>query len=232
MAKGVTILSIETATQVCSVAVHRDGHLLGISELNLGNAHGSKLLRLIESLLLHLDLDTDSLDAVAVSCGPGSFTGLRIGVSTAKGLCFARQIPLIAVDTLEGLAAPIVDIVECNSHIIPMLDAKRHEVYAAIFQGNGIVLKPSHPLVVENNPFLELLETGKVYFLGDGVNKLKVVLGHPNAVFLADLNSAIGVGKLAYRKFVNGKFEDLAYFEPNYLKEFRVIASKKNPLEV
>ncbi|WP_040481075.1 tRNA (adenosine(37)-N6)-threonylcarbamoyltransferase complex dimerization subunit type 1 TsaB [Mariniradius saccharolyticus] len=232
MHQAVTILSIETASQICSVALHRDGVLLGHSELNIENAHGAKLLRLIEGLFSELSMNIAQIQAVAVSAGPGSYTGLRIGVSTAKGICFAQDIPLIGVDTLEAMACQVTNSVDPVSYIIPMLDARRKEVYTAVFGSDGGVLKPSHALIVDTNPFLDLLESGKVYFVGDGVEKLKTVLGHANSVFMEGRNSAIGVGVLAYKKYLDGKFEDLAYFEPNYLKEFRVIASKKNPLEI
>lgn len=232
MQQGVTILSIETASQICSVALHRDGVLLGHSELNIENAHGAKLLRLIEGLFSELAINIAQIHAVAVSAGPGSYTGLRIGVSTAKGICFAQDIPLIGVDTLEAMALPMMKFVDPASYVVPMMDARRKEVYTAIFDSGGNVLKPSHALVVDTNPFLDLLENGKIYFVGDGVEKLKMVLGHANSVFMEGQNSAIGVGVLAYKRYLDGKFEDLAYFEPNYLKEFRVIASKKNPLEI
>lgn len=232
MQQGIKILSIETASNVCSVAIHQDGVLLGNSELDIENAHSAMLLRLIDGLLQHLGLRPDQLQAVAVSAGPGSYTGLRIGVSTAKGICFAQDIPLIGVDTLEAVAYSVREFTEPQSYIIPMMDARRNEVYTAITGGDGSVVKSSHPLVVETNPFLDLLESNKVYFVGDGVGKLKTVLSHPNGIFLEGSNSAVGVGELAYRKYLDKKFEDLAYFEPNYLKEFRVIASKKNPLEV
>ena len=232
MQHSVNILSIETASQVCSVALHSDGLLLGYSELSIENAHSAKLLRLIEDLFLDLSFNIAQLQAVAVSAGPGSYTGLRIGVSTAKGLCYARDIPFLGVDTLEAMANSVMKLVEAQSYIIPMMDARRSEVYTAIIENDGTVRKSSYPLVVESNPFLDLLENSKVYFVGDGVEKLRVLLDHPNAIFLEGSNSAVGVGELAYRKYLDKKFEDLAYFEPNYLKEFRVIASKKNPLEI
>ena len=232
MQQGIKILSIETASQVCSVAIHQDGVLLGNSELDIENAHSAKLLRLIEGLLQILALRVDQLQAVAVSAGPGSYTGLRIGVSTAKGICFAQDIPLIGVDTLEAIANSVREFAEPQSYIIPMMDARRSEVYTAIIGGEGSVMKPSYPLVVETNPFLELLESNRVYFVGDGVGKLKTILNHPNGIFLEGSNSAIGIGALAYKRYLDGKFEDLAYFEPNYLKEFRVIASRKNILAI
>lgn len=232
MQKSVNILSIETASQICSVAVHQDGVLLGHSELNIANAHSAKLLPLVESLFFEIQIGFGEIDAVGVSAGPGSYTGLRIGISTAKGICFAQDVPLIGVDTLAALAFQATGFVEPDTLIIPMMDARRSEIYTAIFSSEGAMLSPSHALVVEANPFLDLLENTKVYFLGDGVGKLKNVLHHPNAVFLEATNSALGVGGIAYKKYLNREFEDIAYFEPNYLKEFRVITSKKNPLAI
>jgi tRNA threonylcarbamoyladenosine biosynthesis protein TsaB len=179
-----------------------------------------------------LGISIGDIHAVAVSAGPGSYTGLRIGVSTAKGICFANGIPLIGIDTLAAMAHPVTRIVEEGACIVPLLDARRKEVYTAVFRADGKVLKDSHALIVDSNPFLELLEKGKVYFLGDGLAKLRSVLDHTNAVFLDMAVSAEGVGFLAYKRYSDKKFEDLAYFEPNYLKEFRVIASRKNPLEI
>lgn len=228
----VTILSIETASQVCSVAIHQDGALLGHLELDIENAHSAKLLRLVERLFFEFRLGLSEIDAVGVSAGPGSYTGLRIGVSTAKGICFAHDIPLIGVDTLSALAFQVTGFAEPNTVILPMMDARRNEIYTALFSSEGARLSSSHALIVEANPFLDLLKDTKVYFLGDGLEKLRNILRHPNAIFLDVKNSASGVGGIAYKKFLNGEFEDLAYFEPNYLKEFRVIASKKNPLVI
>jgi len=224
------ILSIESATSICSVALHKEGKLLMLSEVDQENAHARQLMLLIEDLFLQAGVKTLDLAAVAVSSGPGSYTGLRIGVSVAKGLAFALDLPLIAVDTLTALAYPAFGLCGENDFVIPLLDARRMEVYTSVFGATGKMIEPSHPLEMDGNLFLKYLEKGKVFFLGDGLEKLKGVLDHVNAVYLSNLNSADSVGLLAYQKFLDKSFEDIAYFEPNYLKEFRVLASKKNPL--
>lgn len=224
------ILSIESSTKVCSVAIHEHGVLVGILELHQENVHSQKLMMLVKDLLDRTSLRASELQAVAVSSGPGSYTGLRIGVSIAKGLAFAQEIPLIAVDTLEAMAHQVKVFARDSDVIIPMIDARRMEVYVAVYDADLRNLEPLAPRIIESNPFLEYLEKRKVFFLGDGVEKLKAILDHPNSVFLEKLNSASSVGELAYSNYKENQIEDIAYFEPNYLKEFRVIASKKNPL--
>lgn len=223
------ILSIESATSICSVSVHNEGKLLGLVELQGENIHAKKLMLLIESLFQKTGLEFKDLSAIAVSSGPGSYTGLRIGVSIAKGLAYALDLPLIGVDTLLALAHQLIPGCNDGDLIIPMIDARRMEVYTSIVSSKGELIKSSFPLIVEDNLFLEYLQKCKVYFIGDGVEKLKGVLAHPNAVFPKVLNSSKSMGELVFGKFQRIEFEDIAYFEPNYLKEFRVIASKKNP---
>ncbi|MFD2200598.1 tRNA (adenosine(37)-N6)-threonylcarbamoyltransferase complex dimerization subunit type 1 TsaB [Shivajiella indica] len=226
------ILSIESSTTACSVAIHEKGGLLGIMELHQDNVHGQKLLLLVKDLMERIGLKSSDLQAVAVSSGPGSYTGLRIGVSIAKGLAFAHHIPLIGVDTLAALAYQVRPFIQDNDLIIPMMDARRMEVYMAVYDAMFKEIEPVQPRVIESNPFLDYLKERRVFYIGDGVNKMKEVLSHPNSVFLEKLNSSLTVGELAYKKFEQKLFEDIAYFEPNYLKEFRVIASKKNPFLV
>jgi len=224
------ILSIETAISVCSVALHLEGKLVGSLELHQDNVHAQKLMPLVKALLVQSGVGTEGLDAIAISAGPGSYTGLRIGVSTAKGLAYAHDLPLIAVDTLDALAYRVRETVEIGDFIIPLIDARRMEVYQKVLNGSMEEVSPLEPLIIDAESFSAYLEKGKVYFLGDAVFKLQSELIHPNARFLSLINSAISVGALAYKKFENKDFVDLAYFEPNYLKEFRVITSKKNPL--
>lgn len=224
------ILSLETATSVCSVALHDKGSLVALLELHQENVHSQKLMLLVEDIFQKTGLKSSDLAAVSVSSGPGSYTGLRIGVSIAKGLAFAHDIPLIGVETLEALAFQAKHNLVKGEHVVPMMDARRMEVYMAVYNSDFIQEEPIQPKIIETNPFLEYLNRGRVFFLGDGLTKLKEVLNHPNAVFLKNLNSATSVGELAYLNFENKEFVDLAYFEPNYLKDFRVIASKKNPL--
>ena len=226
------ILSIETAVSVCSVALHKEGELLGLLELHQENVHAQKLMPAINSLLEQVGVFTSQLSAVAVSEGPGSYTGLRIGVSTAKGIAFAHNIPLIGVGSLDALAKQLVGLVEPSSIIVPMIDARRMEVYSMVFDHQLEELEPLQPVVVEENSYQAFLDRGIVYFLGDGAKKVSEVIRHPNARFLKRTNSAMTIGELATIKFKKNDFEDLAYFEPNYLKEFRVLKSKKNPLSI
>jgi len=224
------ILSIETAISVCSVALHREGKLVGCLELHQDNVHAQKLMPAIKSLMDRSGIETAELEAIAVSAGPGSYTGLRIGVSTAKGLAYAHDLPLIAVDTLSALAYRASEAVEPEDFLIPVIDARRMEVYQKVLNGRMEEISPLEPLIIDEQSFSEYLQKGKVFFIGDAVFKIKSELRHENARFLSLLNSAISIGELAYEKFEKGDFVDLAYFEPNYLKEFRVITSKKNPL--
>jgi tRNA threonylcarbamoyladenosine biosynthesis protein TsaB len=226
------ILSIESSTTICSVAIHEKGTLVGLFELHQDNVHAQKLMLLVEGLMGRVGLKSDELQAIAVSSGPGSYTGLRIGVSIAKGLAFAHDIPLIGVDTLEAMARQVIPFVQEGDLVIPMMDARRMEVYMAVYDAYLRKLEPVEPRVIESNPFLKYLKEKRVFFLGDGVKKLREILYHPNSVFLDKFNSATSVGEIAYRKFEERVFEDIAYFEPNYLKEFRVVASKKNPFLV
>lgn len=225
------ILSIETSTQVCSVAIHQDGNLRGASETTYENAHAKQLMLSIQELLSKSDLTAKELDAIAVSSGPGSYTGLRIGVSVAKGLSYALDKPIIAIDTLQALAKQAIPVLKNQkSLIVPMIDARRMEVYTAVFDHELKFVKDVQAMVLEEGVFLDELALREVHFLGDGSEKLKELLRHPNAYFHPLLNSSKSVGELAYEKYLRQDFADLAYFEPNYLKEFRVLASKKNPL--
>ncbi|MFN3803363.1 tRNA (adenosine(37)-N6)-threonylcarbamoyltransferase complex dimerization subunit type 1 TsaB [Belliella pelovolcani] len=223
------ILSIETATQVCSVSVHDQGELMGLAELHVNNMHAQKLMKLVDGLLKNLNLEVRNLSAIAVSQGPGSYTGLRIGVSTAKGLAFSHELPLIAVDTLQALAIQAKPFASESEFVVPMIDARRMEVYACVMLGSGEISDQVAPIVLEEKSFEHYLITGRVYFLGDGSGKFETICKHPNACFLPYLNSSLTIGYLAYEKYQRSEFENLAYFEPNYLKEFMVLKSKKNP---
>ncbi len=224
------ILSIESACAVCSVALHNEGILLGVAELHKDNVQAKMLLLLIKDLMLQCEVVTSDLSAIAVSKGPGSYTGLRIGVSVAKGLAFAHQLPIIGIDTLQALAYQLKDVAKDGAVLVPLIDARRMEVYVAVFDSWVVQIKKSHPLVVETNPFLDYLDENLVYFIGDGVPKLRKILEHPNAMFPYITNSAKSVGYLAVDRFKSNDFEDLAYFEPEYLKDFKVLTSKKNLL--
>ena len=213
------ILCIETATKSCSVALAKDGQLIDLrEEVSEQYSHSEQLTVFIEQLLQQQGLKVSDLDAIAVSSGPGSYTGLRIGVSTAKGLCYASDIPLISISTLEAMAQLMKDK-HPNKQLCPMIDARRMEVYCALFgtdQQTDVEAK-----VIDENSFSKDLEQGSLLFFGDGADKCQEVLIHPNAHFeLGVYPSAISMIALAHHKYQQQQFEDVAYFVPFYLKEF------------
>jgi len=226
------ILLIETATQVCSVGIANSDGMLSLKEDNGSNyAHSSSLTVFIEEALLAANLSFSSLSAVAISRGPGSYTGLRIGVAAAKGICYALDIPLIAVDTLDGLARQCAenpkgfDKTEAPNGLpvllCPMIDARRMEVYCALFDFDGKQILETEALVVNSSSFLTYLESHKILFFGNGAAKCASVIQHPNALFLDGIApSAKGLAESAMNKFQMAAFEDIAYFEPFYLKDF------------
>ncbi|WP_053406634.1 tRNA (adenosine(37)-N6)-threonylcarbamoyltransferase complex dimerization subunit type 1 TsaB [Persicobacter sp. CCB-QB2] len=225
------ILNIETATPVCSVALFKDGELQALQELFIEKSHSNLLTVVIEQLMKNVGLEMNQLDAVAVSAGPGSYTGLRIGLSTAKGLCHALDIPLIAIDTLSAMVRTVAHTADRpNALYCPMLDARRMEVYCQLSEANGELLEKTQPKVLEDeiNPFTEQLANRQIVFFGNGMPKCKDILQHENAVFLENITpSAKGVGLLAEEKYQNQQFESLAYFEPYYLKAFQGTKPKK-----
>jgi tRNA threonylcarbamoyladenosine biosynthesis protein TsaB len=226
MSKPIYILNLETATKNCSVSVSKNGKLLALKELCEANfSHAEKLTPFIKETLKEAKINLKDLNAVAIGKGPGSFTGLRIGVSSAKGLCFGLDIPLIAIETMEILAnATSLE----NGYIIPLLDARRQEVYTAVFNEKHEFVKETFNHILEKDSFSEFLNQKKVIFLGDGSNKTKEIIQHKNGVFLNGFNpSAKEMIKLSYKKFLNNDFEDVAYFEPFYLKDFYVAPLKK-----
>lgn len=220
------ILSIETATTNCSVALSRDGDTFALLEDYDNNySHAERLHVYIDRILKENKLSTGDLDAVAVSKGPGSYTGLRIGVSAAKGLCFSLDKPLISVSTLEALSRQVKTE---DGFIVPMLDARRMEVYCSVFDSEYNSLKDTEARILDENSFEEYLNQGKVHFIGNGVEKTKALISHKNAVFhQGKLPSAKEMGSLAYKKLKINNIEDVAYFEPYYLKDF--IALKPKP---
>jgi tRNA threonylcarbamoyladenosine biosynthesis protein TsaB len=220
------ILNIETTTKNCSVSIAEKGEILAIKELNNGNySHAEVLHPFILDVLKEANLTSDKIDAVAVSKGPGSYTGLRIGVSAAKGLCFALDKPLISIDTLTSLSFSIT--IE-EGIIVPMLDARRLEVYASVFNEKHQKIREIKAEIIDENSFCEYLERSKVYFLGDGSQKCKEIITHKNAIFIdAKFPSAQEMAKLSYEKYKISDIENVAYFEPFYLKDFIVIPEKK-----
>jgi tRNA threonylcarbamoyladenosine biosynthesis protein TsaB len=225
------ILQIETATASCSVALAKDGLIIAFKQINERNIHAEVITRFIENVINTADVQYHQLDAVAVSCGPGSYTGLRIGVSTAKGLCFALDKPLIAIETLEAMAFGLIDnegyALNIATLLCPMIDARRMEVFTAIFNTAGSKIQPTSAAIIDENSFTELLAINEILFFGDGAEKCRAALSEsPNARFLPEfVNSAVYLTRKAAEKFRNKDFEDVGYFEPYYLKEF--IAGKK-----
>jgi len=213
------ILCLETATTNCSVALSKDGILLSLKEDRSNNySHAEKLHVFIDEILRENNLNIANLDAIAVSKGPGSYTGLRIGVSTAKGLCFSLGIPLLSIATLGALAAQVK--LE-NGFVIPMLDARRMEVYSRVFDPQLNEIRATKAEVLDENSFLEYLEKAKTTFIGNGVEKFKNICNHSNAEFILDkLPSAREMCSIAEGKYKISDTEDVAYFEPYYLKDF------------
>ncbi|SDM47862.1 tRNA (adenosine(37)-N6)-threonylcarbamoyltransferase complex dimerization subunit type 1 TsaB [Kriegella aquimaris] len=222
-----TILNLETASTNCSVSIAKDGELLAIKEHDTPNySHAEQLHVFIEKVLHDASISFEELSAVAVSKGPGSYTGLRIGVSAAKGLCFSLDVPLISISTLRSMAYQV----ESGTYdfVIPMLDARRMEVYSAIFDQSGKEVRETRAQIIDQNAFQELEGKGKVLLIGSGADKCKQVLAYPNFSFNTDaVPSAKEMTKLSYAKFLEKDFENVAYFEPYYLKDFILNAGKK-----
>jgi tRNA threonylcarbamoyladenosine biosynthesis protein TsaB len=223
------ILNIETATQVCSVALTRGETLLSIRESDEPNTHSASTAVFVDQVMKESGLGFHELAAVAVSKGPGSYTGLRIGVSTAKGLCYALGIPLISIGTLEAMAVGLSGILypkgrdrEEDTLLCPLIDARRMEVYRAIFDMNMNQVEATAAEVVSQGSFSPWIADRKICFFGSGADKCIPILGgHPNARFYSDFKvSARYMALLATQKFIRQEFEDTAYFEPYYLKEF------------
>ncbi len=224
------ILNLETATTNCSVSVAKDGIVLGIKEHNTPNySHSEQLHVFIDQVLQEAGVKLRELDAIAVSKGPGSYTGLRIGVSAAKGLCFSLDIPLISIPTLESLAY------KANSDgydfIIPLLDARRMEVYSAVFDAGHQIVRETKAEIITPNSFAAFFTQGKVLLVGSGAEKCIDVIDSDAVSFQsAIVPSAREMSLLAPIKFIAREFEDVAYFEPYYLKDFVLTGKKKKPV--
>lgn len=232
------ILHIETATDGCSVAVSEDGANIfkidnyeelqqtGKKETN----HSKRLGVFVDEAMSFTDSHGIPFDAVAVSSGPGSYTGLRIGVSMAKGICYGQNLKLISVPTLQILAVPVLlthDDLPEDALICPMLDARRMEVYTALYTRALRPVIDTQAMVIDENSFREQLDKHPIYFFGNGAEKCKAVIQHPNAHFFDGIElNAKYMAPLAEKKFLCEEFEDVAYFEPNYLKEFVAIKAK------
>jgi len=219
------ILNIETATTNCSVSLSKEGKTIVLKEDNdKSYSHAERLHVYIDEVLKEANINSNKLDAISVSKGPGSYTGLRIGVSAAKGLCFALDKPLISIPTLDALAHQVkMD----DGIIVSMLDARRMEVYSAIYDSNYNEIRETQAQILDETSFNDYLEQGKVYFIGNGVEKTKTLINHTNAIFIVDkIPSANDMSLLADTKYKKNDTEDIAYFEPYYLKDF--VALKPN----
>ncbi len=226
------ILHIETSTNVCSVAVSENGQCIFEQEERAEQGAGAEHLgTMVDEAISFTDNHAIPFDAVSVSCGPGSYTGLRIGVSMAKGLCYGRDLKLIAVPTLELLCVPVLlrnPEMEENALLCPMLDARRMEVYAALYDRSLKAVRPVSADIVDTETYKEWLDKRPIYFLGNGAKKCMDIINHPNAHFVEGIEPvAKWMQPLAEKRFLNEQFEDVAYFVPFYLKDFVAIKPKK-----
>jgi tRNA threonylcarbamoyladenosine biosynthesis protein TsaB len=221
--RAVRILAIETATAVSSAALFEDGVLVALQEVHSRRTHARLLTVMIDRLLQDAEATPSGLSAVCVARGPGSYTGLRVGVSVAKGLCMALDIPLLGISSLMGLALSVQDLAaSMDAWICPMIDARRMEVFTQVFDAGLLPQDEPNALIVGQGSLQPVLEARKVIFLGDGAEKcVPVFAGIPNAVMLPRrFSSAASMGRLAHQKFLSQEYEDLVTFEPFYLKEF------------
>ncbi len=216
------ILSIETSTKICSVALRRGYTLLASAEIVIERSHSKYITVLINNLFTYSGEKITDLSAVAVSKGPGSYTGLRIGVSTAKGICYALEKPLIAISTLESMAFEVNRFNTQKALLCPMIDARRMEVYCALYDTSLTCTEAVNAKIIDENSFAELLTEQSIIFFGDGSQKCMDLIGkHKNAIFIDNVYpSAVHIGALAISAFEKTQFEDVAYFEPFYLKDF------------
>ncbi len=224
------ILNIETSTNTCSVALANNGELLGLKESTEDKSHASQLTIFIEEIFNKSKINIKDLDAVSISKGPGSYTGLRIGVSTAKGIAYGLGIKLISVNTLKSMSYGTSSINSINSNLYcPMIDARRMEVYTAIFNANNETIIETKAEIIDNNSFLDLLENNKILFFGNGANKCKDYISNKNAIYIDNFKmSSKHMIKLSEHKYNKNIFDDVAYFEPFYLKDFVATIPKKN----
>ncbi len=227
MAAMAIILHLETATTNCSVSIAKDGEIIVLKENNAASySHSEQLHVFIKEALKEASLSFSDLDAVAISKGPGSYTGLRIGVSAAKGICFSLDIPLISIPTLQSMANQ-VDL-KPGELVIPVLDARRMEVYSCVYDNNYQEIRETRAEVINEESFVEYLGENKVYVMGSGAEKCRGVLQHPNFIFNESVvPSAKDMVSMAFEKYESKQFEDVAYFEPYYLKDFVLQQKKK-----
>lgn len=225
------ILNIDTSTSVCSVALAKDGKVIALKENNEGLNHSILLGTYIDELFKEKQVTPHQLDAVAISMGPGSYTGLRIGVSMAKGLCFGTGKPLIAVPTLQALALSVSSRLQEDAWYCPMIDARRMEVYTALFDKQNQTLTETKAEIIDEHSFADLLANHKIYFFGNGSDKVKNTLTAPNACYIEQVETSAGnMPEISEQRFTQGLLEDVAYFEPFYLKDFIATTPKKKVL--
>lgn len=227
--KDQLILLLETATTTCSVALAQNGSIIALKEVNERNIHASHITLFIEEVMLAAKKKYSDLQAIAISKGPGSYTGLRIGVSTAKGLCYALDIPLIGIDTIEAMAFGFAESfnIPDSSLLIPMLDARRMEVYTGIYRNDLSVIESVSAKIVDKDSFNEYNDQS-LFLFGDGADKFRALFAdQPQINFIDFSTSASHLNALALKKFRDSDFENLAYFEPFYLKDFLLTTSKK-----
>jgi tRNA threonylcarbamoyladenosine biosynthesis protein TsaB len=222
------ILCIETSTKICSVALFNDSRLIDSEEQGGEYSHAENLAVFIDRLLKRQEINYSDLSAVTVTKGPGSYTGLRIGVSLAKGIAYGASIPLIAIDSLKSMAwGAIQKSMDNEAFYCPMIDARRMEVFAAVYDSKLQLIRAIDADIVEPDSYRKFLDQKKVYFFGDGAEKCQTTIQHSNAKFMDQIASAKNMGVLAFEAFQKQDFEDVAYFEPFYLKEFVALKSKK-----
>lgn len=231
------ILLIETATNVCSIGLSSNGRIVSIKESFDQRSHAELITIFIAEVLREANISFQDLDAVAVSKGPGSYTGLRIGVSSAKGICFAIDKPLIAIDTLYALSVGFRETmrgsIQATDLLCPMIDARRMEVYSTLFDSSNKVISPTQALIIDHQSFSNELETHRIWFFGDGASKCKnAKIIHKNAIIVDNFFPSVhNMSLLAHEQFNNNQFENVAYFEPFYLKDFIAGLPKVKGLE-
>lgn len=216
------IVSLDTSTTVCSIAIHENAQLMAEQSYYLKQSHSTLLPAIIKEMLTNCELTFEDIDAIAISAGPGSYTGLRIGTATAKGLAYSLDKPLIAVDTLDTMVAQVLPFMSGMYLLCPMIDARRMEVYCKIVDQDHLDVRSTSPLIVDENSF-NMYNDQTVYLFGNGAIKLKELLEGSNVKFIDGIHPhASAMGGLAADRYNLGQFEDLAYFEPDYLKEYRI----------
>ncbi len=218
------ILNIDTALETASISLARDGRIIEQSTNDKQKDHAAWLHPAVDELFQKTNMRLQQLEAVAVSNGPGSYTGLRVGLSAAKGYCFALGIPLICVGTLEIIADSVLE--KATDLICPMIDARRMEVFTAVYDKNMTVRMVPHAMILDTSSYSQLLDSHSILFCGNGSKKLQNIIQNPHAVFTADSSFSVSLARLSQKQLLENKFADLAYCEPLYIKEFYSPARK------